>query len=259
MKNRFLGSIACSILVLLSNLPANAQVNAGIDLNQYVTIRADQRPLGEIFRDLSRSYGVVVGLELSRLDSDHDDFSFATNFPAGLEDKVETKGEARVTLQVEPVFKAKKYLITIRAEQVSLREALDTIVKQMRNYRWELNDGVVNIIPIQGRDKRLEEFFALDIKDFSLGKSRPPVMMVRYKIMARPEVTAFLDKNRLTLASIQSGFTKALHREFQGDLEYSNLTVRRLLNRVALANGGGWIVQTMLSTNGDVEFLSVRL
>lgn len=41
----------------------------------------------------------------------------------------------------------------------------------MNNYKWEIVDEVVNIIPVAGRDPILEEFLNVKIKNFSIVQS----------------------------------------------------------------------------------------
>jgi hypothetical protein len=258
MKSFVVKFIFCGVVVLSQYVFSPGQVGGTLDLNQAVTIRTDHKPLGEVLRQLNKNYAIGVGLELSQLDADHDDFNFETNFPPVVEDRIE-RDAYTITNDVEPSFEAKKYTITVDANQRPLREVLDAVVNQMKNYRWEISEGVVNIIPTKGRDKRYMDFLALSVKHLSLGKKRPPVSLIRQKIMALPEVTAFLAENSLRFASTNSGFVRALNREFEGDLEYADITMRQLLNTIARSNKGGWILSNRRSIKTSTEYIDLDI
>ena len=77
---------------------------------------------------------------------------------------------------------------------------MNEIVRQMKNYKWEINDDVVNIFPTKGRDEKFEEL--LDIKNYQVYFSEK-VKVVRdiqlEYIKVLPELIKFISENNLYL------------------------------------------------------------
>ena len=111
---------------------------------------------------LINKYDIAIGFEESSLDRTHRRYYFETNIPTD-ELKAEYSGD-KVMVGSMPPFS--ENLISVDFKDAKLSEVLDCIVKQMANYKWEINDQVVNITPVNGRDLRLKEL--LERQNFEL-------------------------------------------------------------------------------------------
>jgi hypothetical protein len=233
------------IAVLFLSTPFQAQ---SIDPNTIrVTLRADHQPFGRIVQLLMERYGLSVGFEQSKLDRGHSEYDFHTNLPG----KVATQskvGDGAVVASTtsEQIFKADFHPITIDVRDASLERVMNEIVRQMDNYRWELNQGVVNIVPMKERDSRFEKLLSLNIEKFKIEKGNS-VDQITEAILSLPEFRKFVAENNFRVSSVREGFTfvtKAKYgRPLEKTMEFSNLSLRDLLNRITNEKGGGWILK----------------
>jgi hypothetical protein len=213
-----------------------------------VTIKMDNKSLGEILYHLIVNYDIAIGLEESTLDSEHTDYLFKTNLPY-----VNKQSNIR-----DGVIPIKNHWFTINAENQRLEDVLNVIVKQMNNYKWEINDDVVNIFPVKGRDERYEKLLELNIKNFILEKP-VRIFSIRTKILALPEITKFLDENKI-FSSANRGFLENLSRKLDVEINLSNLTFRELLNRITKIKRGGWILRkNYLFGSKEKEYIEIDI
>ncbi len=113
----------------------------------------------------------------------------------------------------------------------------------MKNYKWEVNDGVINFVPIKDRDSRYERLLNLRISSFTVRKTAS-MRSVRLKLMNLPEIKNFLNSNNLSTSGNRGGIlSTTINREVGYELSFSNLTVKELLNKIAKTKGGGWILK----------------
>lgn len=122
----------------------------------------------------------------------------------------------------------------IQVEKGTLREILDSIVKQEPDYTWELRDGVINVYPVKSRDELLKILLETTIKNFSSGKEKGRVQIAE-NIRNSEEIKKFLDSGQIRLG----GFTRAnLHAaDATTDIDLSNTDLRSLLNKVVKDSG----------------------
>jgi hypothetical protein len=125
-----------------------------------------------------------------------------------------------------------QYHLNIDLENATLEDVLNEIVGQERGYRWELRDGVINIIPITSRDDFVEKLLNTPIRRFDppkkLGK-----FQIRDAIIELPEVVALLKANGITASHY--GYLYAASSPYTNDkvdLNISGTDVRGLLNKV---------------------------
>ncbi len=113
----------------------------------------------------------------------------------------------------------------------TLRDVLNLIVEQMPIYRWEVRDGVINLIPNQSRDQFLEKLLSTHINSFAPKKGLTK-FDIRNTLADLPEVNGLLEANKITVSKYgdyvyhPSIYAKAV------DLSISDTDVRAVLNKV---------------------------
>jgi hypothetical protein len=123
-----------------------------------------------------------------------------------------------------------QYHLNIDLENATLEDALNEIVGQERGYRWELRDGVINIIPITSRDDFVEKLLNTPIRHFDQPKKLGK-FQIRDAITELPEVVALLKANGIT-ASHYGYVYRGPDTNEKVDLSISGTDVRGLLNKV---------------------------
>ena len=219
-----------------------------IDLiDRPITIKMDNQPLGSVFRYLMENYDVQIGFEQSILDRRLPDYNFLTNLPAVVTYKQQSpNGIIKITTTSEVVFKAPLHPITLNVENLKLRKVFDQIVSQMDNYKWKINNGIVNIYPVKERDERFRRLLELHIDRFVLKKGKT-VEDITTSIASLPEFHRFMTENKLSFSGVKPGFgyeVKARYgRTIDQEINFSNGTFRDLLNEITKVKKGGWIVK----------------
>ena len=228
-------------------------------LEKRVSISFEKESLGKILGHLIENYGISFGLEESSLDMDHNDYDYEPNLINSVDWGKGAIGQSTYSVHsVQPVFEVERHTITVKVENVTLKNVIQLIVNQMANYKWELDNGVVNIFPSQGRDPRFERLLSLKIKNFSLIKPNLAVGMVYSRVTALPEFKQFLKENNMGLDNIRPGLVDHLFRKLPHNLQFENLTLRELLNKITAVKKGGWILRqskTQLQQNNDIEMI----
>lgn len=214
-----------------------------------ITIKVDKQPLGKVFELLIVNYDIPIGFEESTFDRDHNDFEFETNLPDRNKKVFSDAGnDIDVSIVRERVFPVKNHWFTINLEDSKLEGVLNAIVGQMKNYKWEINDDVVNIFPIRGRDEKFADLLALNIQNFDLGIGKPrpkgnPIFLIRNRIFELPEVVKFLDDKKILHSKLYRESLDNLERKIPDVLNFSNLKFRDLLNKITKIKRGGWILK----------------
>jgi len=86
--------------------------------------------------------------------------------------------------------------LSVDETQSTVKELLDHLVKEVPLYKWELCDGVINIVPVRGRSRRLEDFLRIQVQELK-GQGDMNKFNLRNHIMDLPEVELFLKVNNL--------------------------------------------------------------
>jgi type II secretory pathway component GspD/PulD (secretin) len=234
--------LSCTLIFLAETSFVVGQDKTSDLKNKKITIKMENEPLGNVFAYLINNYDIPIGLEESVLDREHFDFAFDTNLPFPKEFISRgTDGSINAVTRIRRKFIVEKYRFTINAENESLEEVLNTVVGQMNNYAWEINDEVVNIFPKNGRDKKFEKLLKVKINNFSLEKP-VSIRSIREKIFELPEVIKFLDENELLVSKHRDNVNN-LRREVEVEMKFSNLTLRELLNEITKIKRGGWALK----------------
>lgn len=227
-----------------------------------ITVRTEKIPFGRVLDYLISTYDIPIGFEQSMLDRDNSDYRFSANPPGVAQYPLEiVDGVLKLPAQTD--FRAPLHPVTLDAENERLEDVLNEIVKQIENYRWEINDGVVNIYPIKGRDKRFEKLLDLRIKRFTFEKAGP-VWRLTTNIQALPEFSAFMVEHNLRFNGGRSGPEGALQemygRKIDAGLDVSNLKFRDLLNKITKNKKGGWVLKwRFISKKTGEEFIDIDI
>jgi len=255
-KKIIITAACCTMILLIATASALAQGNE-VDLQeQRITIRLSKQPLGVVFKYLMETYDISIGFEQSILDRDHSDYSFQTNLPSLAEKRMESLDRrVRLDVEVESFFEAKKHRITVIVENGALKDVFDQIVREMGNYKWEINDGVVNIIPVRGRDERFKELMETEVKNFSLQKGMT-VNDITFRIIRSSAFNRWLRINKLHFNPARTGSSILLRAQYgralDGGMNFSDLNFRELLNKITKSKKGGWILKwRSTSANGE--------
>lgn len=225
-----------------------AQENSTNLKDKKITLKLKDKPLSIVFLHLMVKYDVPIGMEGSTLENENADYVFNTNLP------YRRPGSEFV----DRPYAIKNHLLTVDVEDVSLETVMDEIVKQMKNYKWEINDEVVNIIPTNGRDKRYEKLLAIKIDNFSFQKDFP-IGQIRNDLLDLPEIKKFLSENKI-LSTKRRAFISNVSRLLPAEMNYSNLTLRELLNKITKIKRGGWLLrQSYLFGSAEEEYIEIDI
>lgn len=248
MKKKTLIIVLNLIVVLSVGISDNfAQENSTDLKDKKITLKLKNKPLSFVFRDLMLKYDVPVGMEGSTLDNDNADYVFNPNLPYG-----------QNMQNIDGYYDVKDHLLTVDFENADLETVLDEIVKQMKNYKWEINDEVVNIIPIKGRDERYEKLLAINISNFSFQKNFS-IGQIRNNILDLPEVQTFLSEQKI-FSTKWRAFVKNASRKLPVGMNFSNLTFRELLNKITKIKRGGWLLRkSYLYGSAEKEYIEIDI
>jgi hypothetical protein len=223
-----------------------------------ITIKMENQPLGLVFKYLMETYDIPIGFEESILDRGIPDYFFYANLPGKPENRMQNAdGSVKFTTTYRGrVFKAERHPITVNAENERLEEVFNQIVNQMENYKWEINDGVVNIFPIKGRDERFEKLLGINIQRFTFEKGKT-IEDITTSIQSLREFLRFMGKNKLVFTGLYTGKDFVLKAQYgrtiNTGMDFSNLTFRELLNKITKIKRGSWILKWKWSSNTTGE------
>ncbi|MEW6130730.1 MAG: hypothetical protein AB1757_27110 [Acidobacteriota bacterium] len=116
----------------------------------------------------------------------------------------------------------------------TLREAMNTIVNANPEYRWQINDGVINLLPVQDEPSLLNvRISKLKVKDAR------SIETIRSNLFELPEVKEAIAKLQLTpgVKFIVGPIPLDPERRPKYSLECENVTVREALNAIVRAHG----------------------
>lgn len=260
LLNFTLTFLAVGLLIFFYGEPAYGQQTESDLKDRQITIKMDRQPLGRIFEKLINDYEIPIGFEQSEFDNVHEDYDFVINRRLS-EEEISAFQSNNTSIPKVPnnPFRADKHPITINVENASLDNVLDIIIGQMENYKWKINDDVVNIFPILGRDKKIEILLNTNIKDFSLEKNKT-FGFVFSKLVILPEVKSFQMEHKLILGSNITRVLDTRIRELPFEMKFSNLKLESLLNKIAKIKKGGWILKKTPSLkNNGKEYVEINI
>jgi hypothetical protein len=217
-----------------------------------------QASLGNVVSYLVNTYNIPIGFEESSLDRGHEDYRFATLYPDQASKTVRrSDGTVEMSIDMRADYVAKVHKFDLRFHETKLSDVIDSLVGQMKYYDWQINDDVVNIFPIEGRDKRFEGMLKVHIRELSL----PPTFRngrIKWAILRLPSLLEFCNENSLRPRLIRDSgpSAEAVNKSLGTQLNLSDVTLRQALNKIARNKGGAWILRIHRgrSPSGDEYF-----
>jgi hypothetical protein len=226
-----------------------------------ITITMEAQPLGEVFRYLMENYDIPIGFEESVLDREGPEYEFEPNLPHTAQHKMRS-GDVQFTTTARRNFEGGRHAITLYIEDGSVEEVFTRIVEQMDNYKWEIDDDVVNVFPVKGRDERFEKLLGMRVKRFTLEKGKT-VEDITTNIMLLPEFISFMRDNKLHFTGVRQGMNFVLKaqygRRIDEGMDFSDLSFRDLLNRVTKIKRGGWRLKWQWITSKGEEHIDIDI
>lgn len=113
----------------------------------------------------------------------------------------------------------------------TLGDVLNLIVEQVPIYRWEVRDGVINIVPNQSRDQFLEKLLSTHIDRFT-PKPGLTKFDIRNTLADLPEVHSLLEANKITVFKYGDYIYHPSIYTKEVELSISDTDVRGVLNKV---------------------------
>lgn len=222
-----------------------------------IAIQMADKPLLAVFGRLIYKYDIAIGFEESTLDRVHRDYQFETNIPT---DKWKAQINVDGEFKGEHIPRPEGHLITVDFKDAPLKDVMNAIVGQMKNYDWEINNDVVNIFPVRGRDPKFVQLLDLKVREFALWKNAE-VGFIQTFIFLLPEFKTFLAKNNLRINSLRTFSLWFIERPLPEGMRFSGLTFRELLNAITRSKRGGWILETKKKNVGsqDEEFIDILI
>jgi hypothetical protein len=147
--------------------------------------------------------------------------------------------------------------LVLESSNDSLKEILDSIVKQEPLYRWEVVDGVINFVPARDRDAFIETLLSTPVSNYDPRKWTIKFQL-RDAIGNTPEVKQLLESNKKSLAKYQDYvYHPSIYTKDDVDLRISNTTVRGILNRIVrISEHKSWSISW---TDKEKNVLAIRL
>ena len=280
MTKILITTICCLMILLIEFFSIKGQQKEVALQDRLITIQMENQALGEVFRYLMETYGITIGFEESKLDREHFDYSFQTNLPSfGKAEFESTDKSIKLSITAKRVFTAKEHLITANITDGKVSEVFDKIVGQMTNYKWEVNDSVVNIFPIRGRDERFKELLETKIEKFELGKFKvmtkdadessqeslksKTVRDITYSLMVLKEFRGWMSKNKLYFNPARTGSSILLDAQYgrsvDSEMNFANVSFRELLNKITKIKKGGWILRWGRISEDGKEYIDLDI
>lgn len=131
----------------------------------------------------------------------------------------------------------------------SLRDVLDRIVKADPQYRWSVEDGVINALPIASEPVLLKTH----IREFKVDKVAFASAALS-KLMTTPEVKDSLNRLGLNEALKVGAFPLPNSRKVERIVQCNNVTLREALNVIARTFGNAVWFYRENHCNGKDEY-----
>ncbi|MCB1024905.1 MAG: hypothetical protein KDB79_10970 [Acidobacteria bacterium] len=225
-----------------------AQTNSEI-LKRKISIDVENESFEVVVRRLIQKEDLAFGLEVSSLDADRMEYDIYPFILKDASNKTIVDDEWLTFHFPEWPYKYKNRF-TLNFRDAEVEKVIEEFVRQMKNYDWELADGVINIVPVKGRDKRLSEFLDLQIgKGFSLQAGDPKTEVEPAIMLNMPEVIQFAMSKRLSIYCSFIEWCSECSNVFDEDLEVQPMRLRDMLNRITRQKRGAWRVIISESRN----------
>jgi hypothetical protein len=138
--------------------------------------------------------------------------------------------------------------ININVKKGTVRDVLDAFIKENPRYRWELVNGIINVLPRESQDSILE----IMVHNFNL--SNMNVDELSLAIADLPEISAKLNKMKVSPAKVlvDTGEPKETPRF---SITLQDLTLREILNELLRkGHSNYWAVERYGTNNEYIRF-----
>jgi hypothetical protein len=156
-----------------------------------------------------------------------------------------TQKNVPIGLEVSPQDDlSKTKTVRLQIKRGTLADVLTSIVKQNPLYTWKIQDGVINVLPVEAnRDPLLRDVLETRLEKFSIERGMSKFYL-RQILSTTPAIKTILTQHKVVADN--SAF---MSREFTPlgrgyELEASNITVSGLLNQIVRESQTKyWVVQ----------------
>lgn len=123
------------------------------------------------------------------------------------------------------------YTVSIDGPAKPALDILNLLVERVPIYKWEVRNGVINVLPVNGRSSILEKFRALPVEKFA-ARSTEIKFELRNRIYDLPQVQQFLNENKLRTERLRDYAYRPSIYARDVDLTVENTTVEGLINNI---------------------------
>jgi hypothetical protein len=170
-------------------------------LNQRVELHMTKMTLLSALSTLSVDWRIPIGFEAD-FERDVSDFCLAIN-------------ECKLNLDYKG----------------ELKGALDLIIRQYPEYKWEFQDGVINFVSLNKRDPFLEKLLDTHIGSFT-HKWGVDKFELRDSVLTLPEIKDLLGSENISVRKFDYVNYRSIYTNDDIDLSATDTTVRTILNKI---------------------------
>ncbi len=123
--------------------------------------------------------------------------------------------------------------LSVDANQSTIKDVLNHIVKEIPFYKWELRDGVINFVPVRGRSRVLEDFLSIHVREFKANSDLNKFALRNY-VYDLPEVELFLKAKSLKTERFRDYPYRPSIYAKDVDLSISGTDLLGILNNIVL-------------------------
>jgi hypothetical protein len=226
----FLLLINLNVIIFFGHVITCAQKNPSTLLDKRVTITFENVPLSKILEELMAYYDIPIGYEESSPQKGYRDYYFEVNpLPPNS------------TCHIKCWTENSDLTYSINARNETLENVLNKIVKQLPDYKWSLEEGVVNFTPVKRQEELLEILLNTRIEKFTMNKGGS-IYSMRTSLLSLPEIKRFEEMSRHRMTIVMRGNDTRI-KKIAENLDFSAVTFRELLNHITKVKKGGWIVR----------------
>jgi hypothetical protein len=141
---------------------------------------------------------------------------------------------------------------TFTPQGSTLRSVLDSVVSSDSQYQWEINRGVVNLLPRSGEPS----FLKLRVRQFK-AEQVGTVYEALDQLLATPELKKGMEDSNLGSMVLRGGmgyYGQSKGRQQKFTISVENTTVREALNAIARAQGTAVWAYTQHQCKGTKSF-----
>lgn len=226
--------------VFLALVEVSGHPPQGALKDKLMTITMKDKLLYDVFKRLIDDYDIAIGFEQSNFDDGHEYYVFETNTLYDEGPHFEPDGTPILFVGNRP--SVKDHFITMDYRNTRLEVVMDSIVAQMKNYSWRIDNEVINIFPTKGREPKLTKLLDTKISKFFAPKGMEVGFLEALIVLNTPEFKIFVAQNDLYAESWHNA-TPYLTRPLPEAMSFSDLSFRDLLNRITKSKRGGWILK----------------